>query len=134
MQVLSPHNHGLLAGAVAQSGTMLLYRDFGEEHQAEHARAAAAALDCSTALDQATLSCLQAVPLDTLLDSLSVDEAQYYSNATQSWSWRPTVDSFLSNPFLPLPPLEAMKRGIFNQVRRSRLTAFIALLYRRFHL
>ena len=77
-----PHNH--MHWPRPESGAILLYQEFGEEHQAEHVRAAAASLNCNTVVDRAALFCQRAVPLDTLLDNLSVAEVRHYNNTTQS--------------------------------------------------
>ena len=101
--VLSPRSSGLLAGGIAQSGSALMLSVHPEDTGAEVARRAAQALGCPRSLDQEALACLQALNSSDLILS-------------EPLPLQPVLDSFSSDPFLPMDPLEAMKTGMFNQI------------------
>lgn len=62
-------------------------------------------MGCPASLDQRTLSCLQRLDSDT-----------FASSAVIVWPFGPVVDSFSTDPFLPMGPFEAMKSGQFNKI------------------
>ena len=101
--VLSPRSSGLLAGGIAQSGSALMLSVHPEDTGAEVARRAAQALGCPRSLDQEALACLQALNSSDLILS-------------EPLPLQPVLDSFSSDPFLPMDPMEAMKTGMFNQI------------------
>merc|ERR1712106_243941 len=116
-QVLSPWNFGQIQGAIAQSGTMLIYnqiKSYGprEEHFAKHA---AEKFGCADGLDQNTLECLQNVDIKDINEKLSATANDNF-NQVSAFEWRPVVDNYASTPFLPLDPLEAMQTGVYNQI------------------
>jgi len=110
-QVLSPYNKGLLAGAVSQSGTMLhkFMADKGPREE-RSAVLAAETLGCPKSLDSSLLECLQKIDVQELTTKLINPFAE------PTFQWYPVVDSYSSDPFLPLSPLEAMSTGKFNQI------------------
>jgi len=59
-------------------------------------------------LDHSTLECLQ----NADIQKISGIEKKFKS----SFEWRPIVDNYASNPFLPFDPLESMKTGTFNKI------------------
>merc|ERR1719167_756728 len=72
-QVLSHVNQGKLAGAIAQSGTMLAYQmeRLPPRRVQATAREVSSKLGCGGQLTKATLSCLQDVPIERLMDVTS---------------------------------------------------------------
>jgi len=116
--VLSPKNFGKLSGAISQSGTLLFYGTLPTEGKREEQ----IALDflrkhnCSQLLDKSSLNCLQDIDSDELVLSFKEYSNDVFLSDKASYLWRPVVDNYASDPFLPLEPLEAMKRGIFNQI------------------
>jgi len=113
-QVLSHVNQGKLAGAIAQSGTMLAYQmeRLPPRRVQATAREVSSKLGCGGQLTKATLSCLQDVPIERLMDVTSSPDPA----ADDQPAWGPIVDDFSSKPFMPIPPLEAMMEGKFNRV------------------
>merc|ERR1719268_587537 len=82
---------------------------------------AAKTFDCSddkVELDEATLQCLQDVDVKQLNEKLSRTDKEDFANFSEAFpfEWRPVIDNYASNPFLPLHPLEAMITGIFNRI------------------
>ena len=129
-QVLSPWNYGQIQGAIAQSGTMLYYnniKSFGKREE-RYAEKAAEVLECPIPipipntnaqyeLDQSLLQCLQSFDIKLLNEKLALTLDEYFdSNAASPFEWRPVIDNYASNPFLPLDPLEALKTGTFNRI------------------
>merc|ERR1711936_19243 len=116
-QVLSPFNHGLLAGAIAQSGTML-YKQLHTKKPGDERIAikAAKAFNCSSkGLDDEMLRCLQDIPVTDLIQTTLIPAFES-DESDVSYAWTPTVDYFSYEPFLPIQPLEALKKGIYNHV------------------
>merc|ERR1712123_543437 len=120
-QVLSPWNFGQIQGAIAQSGTMLFYnsmKSFGSREEL-FANNAAKLLGCSNSegnLDQLTLECLQNIDIQQVSDKLVLSDDAYFGDKPAPFEWRPVIDNYATNPFLPLDPLEAMKTGVFNRI------------------
>ena len=115
--VLSPWNYGLIKGAIAQSGTMLIYSN-SRQNEERFARTAADRLGCENDdLGEETLRCLQAVDIDQLNNDLDPRNANFNKiKGPAPFEWRPVIDKYSSNPFLPLESLEALKTGTFNRV------------------
>merc|ERR1711892_28585 len=120
-QVLSPWNFGQIQGAIAQSGTMLFYnslKSFGSREEL-FANNGAKILGCSSSegnLDQLTLDCLQNIDIQQISEKLVLSENTVFEGKPARFEWRPVIDNYATNPFLPLDPLEAMKTGIFNRI------------------
>merc|ERR1712013_40689 len=117
--VLSPWNYGHIQGAIAQSGTMLYYKGLktSEEREEKFAKHAAEKLCSESVLDQSVLECLQSVDAKSLNEKLSLKVDEYFSlSSATPFEWRPVIDNYAENPFLPLDPLEAMKTGTFNRI------------------
>jgi len=114
--VLSPFNYGLLAGAIAQSGTMLMTPS--ARHPEKMAKITAERMDCSTQLDEETLKCLQEVDAMDLLKQTSsgVAVTEKERRDMLMLNWWPIHDYYASEPFIPLDPIEAMLTGQYNQV------------------
>ena len=121
-QVLSPWNYNQLQGAISQSGTMLTYHNMKVSGMREEQFAvyAAETFDCSddnVKLDEATLQCLQDVDVKQLNEKLSRTDKDFANFAEAvPFEWRPVIDNYASNPFLPLHPMEAMMTGTFNRI------------------
>ena len=116
-QVLSPYNIGLLGGAIAQSGSILGLSVSEAGTELESAVHALEALDCPTGRDYTSLECLQGVDMKTMIQNITDDPKALTDPNIKSKFWfAPVIDSFASNPFLPLDPLEALMTGQFNQV------------------
>merc|ERR1712183_1192488 len=114
-QVLSPCNIGLLGGAIAQSGSMLFLSVTEAGFEVEVAEAALEALGCPTARDWTSLNCLQAVDMEKMISNITDDPQAFMDpNIDSKFAFWPVIDSYASNPFLPLDPLEALKTGQFN--------------------
>merc|ERR550517_2093920 len=113
-QILSPVNQGKLAGGIAQSGTMLAFQmeKLPPRRVQATARDVSSKLGCGGQLTKATLSCLQDVPIERLMEATSSAD----QNADDEIAWGPVVDDFSTKPFMPTPPLEAMMEGKFNRV------------------
>merc|ERR1719225_2058207 len=113
-QVLSPHNEGLLGGAIAQSGSILFVSVATPGQYAENA---AAALGCPTTMDQRTLDCLQNLDAESLNEPITdPEESVFNASLPPKYTFMPVVDSYATNPFLPVDPLEALVTGKFNKV------------------
>jgi len=123
-QLLSPFNFGLLAGAIAQSGNLLSKNlpTFGQKEE-RSAIKLAETLQCSSdRLDEEMLKCLQEIPVEGLMfNSLStmaeptpVTREEILSKTY--FEWWPVIDYYANDPFLPIPALEAMRNGIYNQI------------------
>ena len=115
--VLSPWNFGQIHGAVAHGGTMLLYnhiKSYGDREEiiAKHV---AKELGCDEDLDQRTLDCMQSMDVEDIMNTLK-NEITGGLNNKLVYEWRPVIDNYASNPFLPLDPLEAMQTGVFNKI------------------
>ena len=116
-QVLSPWNDGLLNGAIAQSGSILNLHFQPQGSEMKYAKNIADTLGCPTTLDESTLECLQKVDMDKMLPNITdADEAQYDPSILIKYFTFPVVDSYATNPFIPLDPLEALKTGMFNRI------------------
>merc|ERR1711892_67988 len=109
--VLSPRNVGKIVGAIAMSGTMLAFGAELPNDEGLMAKQLSSGVNCTNSLDQATLYCLQQVDAVELLAKMNK-----INDDTETGVWAPVVDSFSSEPFLPMQPLEAMVRGQFNKV------------------
>jgi len=117
--VLSPWNFGQIQGAIAQSGTMLYYKGLraSGEREERYAKHAGEKLCSETELNQSVLQCLQSVDAKILNEKLSLKVDEYFSlDSATPFEWRPVIDNYAENPFLPLDPLEAMKTGTFNRI------------------
>ena len=116
-QVLSPHNEGLLGGAIAQSGSILFVSVATPGQEVEYAENAAAALGCPTTMDQRTLDCLQNLDAERLNEPITdPEESVFNASLPPKYTFMPVVDSYATNPFLPVDPLEALVTGKFNKV------------------
>ena len=117
-QVLSPWNNNILSGAIAQSGHAMHLHFDDQNKVKEYAKNAAKALDCPTSLDQRTLDSLQAVPdMQAVLKNYTdADEVQFSASKDVQFYYWPVIDSYATNPFLPLDPLESLKAGMFNKI------------------
>ena len=116
-QVLSPYNIGLLGGAIAQSGSILSLSTTQPGVEVEAAENVLEALGCPTARDWTSLDCLQGLNMETMIVNITDDFRSFMDpNIESKFQFSPVIDSFASNPFLPLDPLEALKTGQFNQV------------------
>jgi len=116
-QVLSPWNDGLLNGAIAQSGSILNLHFQPQGSEMKYAKNIADTLGCPTTLDESTLECLQKVDMEKMLPNVTdADEAQYDPSILIKYFTFPVVDSYATNPFIPLDPLEALKTGMFNRI------------------
>jgi carboxylesterase type B len=115
-QVLSPFNYGLLAGGIAQSGTMLMTPL--DNHPEKMAKETAKRMECSTQLDAETLKCLQEASVEDLLINSSSESVFTGDERKESFQflWWPVQDSYATEPFCPMKPLEALKTGRYNQV------------------
>merc|ERR1712002_904905 len=112
-QVLSPHNQGLLHGAISQSGTMLSSPI--DERPERTAVKVAERFNCSSNnLDEEMLDCLQEIPAQELIEGTALKESEVFSGT--ALSFHPVVDHFSSNPFMPIHPLEALKTGAYNKI------------------
>merc|ERR1712088_1133803 len=105
-QILSAVNQGKLAGGIAQSGTLLAYQmeRLPPRRVQATARDVSSKLGCGGQLTKATLSCLQDIPIERLMEATSSPDP----TADDQPSWGPVVDDFSTKPFMPTPPLEAM--------------------------
>ena len=115
---LSPKSNGLISGAIAQSGTMLMRKTKWEYAKEErNARRIAQVYNCSSLnYDEEMLKCLQRVPAEDFFKTtqyvgqkLDVDRAD-----RERGPWFPVVDAYCSDPVLPVEPLHALKAGAFN--------------------
>merc|ERR1712119_144697 len=83
--------------------------------EVEVAEAALEALGCPTARDWTSLHCLQAVDMEKMISNITDDPQAFMDpNIDSKFAFWPVIDSYASNPFLPLDPLEALKTGQFN--------------------
>jgi len=116
---MSPKSKGLISGAIAQSGTMLMRRTTQEAaHEERNAMRIAQKFNCSSLqYDDAMLQCLQEVSAEDLfMSSMYVGHRTDVSRVDRERShWWPIVDAYSSDPVLPVDPLTAMKTGMFNK-------------------
>ena len=116
-QVLSPYNIGLLSGAIAQSGSILGLSLSDKEKDLETAGHVLEALGCPTGRNYASLECLQGLDMEAVIGNITDDPSAFLdANIESKFTFFPVVDSYASDPFLPIDPLEALKSGQFNQV------------------
>ena len=118
-QVMSPLNSGLLHGAIAQSGSILFLNNDSRGSEKKFAISLAEALNCPTTLGLDTLVCLQNTDFDFVNDAKMITdpmETSYDVSAETKFSFWPTLDSYASNPFFPMDPLEALMTGQFNRI------------------
>merc|ERR1711868_106940 len=54
--------------------------------------------------------------VERLKDVSDSDEAQFDPSISIKFLFWPVVDSYATNPFIPLDPLEALKTGMFNRI------------------
>merc|ERR1712106_359378 len=117
-QVLSPWNYEQIQGAIAQSGTMLYQNSIkssGEREERFAKHVAEEIFECPSyvnELDETVLECLQRIDVADINKKLGVSNP----TAPSPFVWRPVIDNYAENPFLPMDPLEAMKTGIFNKI------------------
>merc|ERR1711881_501308 len=112
-QVLSPHNQGLLHGAISQSGTM--FSSPIDERPEREAVKVAEMFNCSSNnLDEEMPDCLQEIPAQELIEGPALDPNDWLSGDPLVFA--PVVDHFCSNPFMPIHPLEALKTGAYNKI------------------
>merc|ERR1712110_1405682 len=115
--VLSPYSIGLLNGAIAQSGSVLTLSIAESGAEVETAQNMLEALGCPTARDWTSLNCLQSLDMETMIRNITDDpRALTDPNIDSKFEFWVVIDSYASNPFLPLEPLEALMNGQFNQV------------------
>lgn len=116
---LSPKSNGLISGAIAQSGTMLLRKTKWEVAKEErNAMRIAEIYNCTSInYDEEMLKCLQSVPAKEFFkmtqyvgQKLDVERAE-----RERGPWFPVVDAYCSDPILPVEPLHALKVGAFNK-------------------
>merc|ERR1712066_552748 len=116
-QVLSPYNAGLLSGAIAQSGSIFQFSVREKGQEVETAGHVLEALGCPQSLDRRSLDCLQRLDMAALIGNITDDPTAYLDpNIEYKFQFFPVIDSYASNPFLPLDPLEAMMTGQYNRV------------------
>ena len=119
-QVLSPQTRGLLTGAIAQSGTLLIKHLMPDSNRRVQvlgwqpllllrcspqalARRVSTSVGCGGRLDATTLACLQALSLEKFVQSSTSD----FTNILEKpMTWAPVVDDYSLQPFLPTPPLQ----------------------------
>ena len=114
--VLSPQSAGLFQAAIGQSGVPDSRFSHTDHHPGYYARSLASAVGCSpTSPSSALRSCLQDVPADRLVSATrawdqtgSLPLAQYF--------FKPVVDDFSADPFLPRDPHDILLSGDFNKV------------------
>ena len=115
--VLSPSNFGVLAGAIAQSGSILSFSN-NDGMEKQYAENALKANGCPTSMDQRSLDCLQALSIEDVTEKImDPKEVLFAYGKPLTFRFFPVVDSYADNPFLPLDPLEAMKSGKFNRIK-----------------
>jgi carboxylesterase type B len=115
--VLSPYNHGIISGAISQSGTMLYNRGLSGLKETIGTGKIAEIFNCSsTNYDEEMLRCLQDVPVQELLERCTTDPESWFDPEASHLMFGPIVDSFASEPFMPLQPLEALRTGVYNKV------------------
>ena len=116
-QVLSPANNGILAGAIAQSGSALYLNIEPRGLEVDFARNALIEMGCPTTMDQASLDCMQEISAeDATYRIIDAEEAQYDPDLQPKFIYMPVIDSYAESPFIPMDPLEAMKSGMFNRI------------------
>lgn len=117
-QVLSPKNIDQLAGAIAQSGSMLYFGVLPSEGEREEQFAVniAQKFNCSEELSQSSLFCLQQIDGTKLAVGLRRGMEAYINPDRRQGVWHPVVDNYASDPFMPLSPIEALKSGAFNNI------------------
>merc|ERR1712038_2169873 len=89
-QVLSPHNQGLIHGAIAQSGTM--FSSPIDERPERTAVKVAEMFNCSSNnLDEEMLDCLQEIPAQKLIEGTALDASGLLGGDTDYFSFPPVV-------------------------------------------
>ena len=121
--VLSPLSKNLFHRAIVQSGKLLDLRNDMPGHPGEYfARAVLDDLEPEDDLDQLNsvqfLQILQDLPVEEIVKRNGLfEEFMFVSNP-----WKPIVDSFASNPFLPDEPSVLLSEGLFGLMNNQLIT------------
>ena len=114
----SPLAAGLFSGAIAQSGTMLIYKSIAEVSRPwRSTQLTAKSLGCDKdELGPATLACLQALPFADIIMAtqpvMDTSSELYTANPNMN----PTSDYYSANPVLPFNSFEALLGKHFSTV------------------
>lgn len=114
---VSPHCKGLFHRAIAQSGPLICnsapMQIMGKQPKL-YARTYAESLGCeSSDTSEQILEKLRALPVAKLQSSFNI--AGSWADMVPS-PWKPLVDAWASNPFMPRNPRDALIEGEFNKV------------------
>jgi len=116
---LSPKATGLFSKAITQSGNMLMRRATAEaSDEKRSARQLAAKAECPTDYSEAMLTCMQNIPAEGLIEMSGYAAPNLMAEQADRdrGPWWPVIDSYSTDPVLPMEPLNAMKTGMFNKV------------------
>ena len=114
--VLSPQSAGLFQAAIGQSGVPGSSFTHTDHHPGYYARSLASAVGCSPTSPSPVLrSCLQALPADSLVSATKAWDQTGLLSLTQLY-FKPVVDDFSADPFLPRDPHDILLGGDFNKV------------------
>jgi len=114
--VISPQSQGLFQGAIAQSGVPDSRFCRTDRHPAFYARSLASALGCEPTLPSPELrSCLLDVPVERFILATKAWEDEGLQPLSH-YFFKPVVDDFSPDPFLPKDPHTMLLNGEFNKV------------------
>ena len=107
LHYISPHSCGLFRSAIALSPT-----SFPSTNVSHYTKALVSKLGCDS--PEKILECLS-----TKTSEAFVRKAYMFTSPNMNWAPMPftaIIDDFATKPFVPLHPLEAIKKGLFNDV------------------
>jgi len=111
--LLSPAAKGLFHKAIVQSGPAIANFAKSEKHPAYYARTFASTLGCNPeASTKDMYSCLNKLDATTLIKTLFKEHE--FSEGRKMF--KPVVDNYASQPFLPEEPIILIEKGEFNKM------------------
>jgi len=118
--LLSPKSEGLFHKAIAQSGVPFASFCKSDKHPAVYTRKIVKALGGdATASSEELLKFLQDVDGKVLIEKCimtNVFREEDVFNGKADFFFKPVVDDFCSDPFLPEEPIELLKKGHFKKI------------------
>jgi carboxylesterase type B len=116
---MSPKATGLFKAAIVQSGNMLMRRVTAEgSDEKRTAKGLAEKAECPSDYSEAMLKCMQNLPAEGLIkmSGYAAPNLGAPKEDRERGPWFPVVDSYATDPILPMEPLNALKTGMFNKV------------------
>ena len=113
--VASRGSSGLFQRAISHSGPILNMAPLHLSQKASHyGREFALAIGCATGNSSVVLACMQSKPLEDIMKATKIFERFTFMPNP----WKPTIDTFSSNPVFHEEPRIIFEKGGHNQVRK----------------